>query len=213
MGHVNYKTLDFIASRELVRGLPKISRIRDDLCGPCQVGKQHRVAHKKSTSVASKAVLDLIHMDLMTSRTYSRYGRKYILVLVDDFTRFTWSVFLREKSDTFDAFREWSLRVTVDKDKNIGHIRSDHGGEFENSGLSDYLTKHGITHELSAPYTPQSNGVVERKNRTIQEMARVMLHEMNVPKGFWEEAVSTATYVINRVYVRPSTEHTPYELL
>lgn len=212
LGHVNYKTLDIINSKGLVRGLPKFGRIRDMVCGPCSVGKMHKAPHTKSTNIPSTHPLQLVHMDLMSSRTQSRYGRTYILVIVDDFSRFTWAIFLKNKSDTFDAFRIWSNKVENDKDCGIGHIRSDRGGEFKDTGIIDYCEKAGITHEFSAPRTPQSNGVVERKNRTIQEMARVMLHELHVPKNCWEEAVSTAVYTINRVYVRPMTNSTPYEL-
>ena len=71
---------------------------------------------------------------------------------------------------------------------------------------------HGIKHEFSAPITPQQNGVVERKNRVVQEMARVMLLSKQLPPKFWAEALNTAVYVINRVYLRPGTLQTPYEL-
>ena len=98
---------------------------------------------------------------------------------VDDFSRFTWIDFLREKSETFDIFKKLCKRLKNEKDVNIGkiiRIRSDHGKEFENGIFSDYCNKHDIAHEFSAPKTPQQNGVVERKNRTPQEMARVMIN-------------------------------------
>ena len=83
----------------------------------------------------------------------------------------------------------------------IKHIRSDNGTEFKNSGLDDYLDELGITHELSAPYTPQQNGIVERKNRTLAEMARTMLDEYKMPCRFWTEAIDIACHIINRVYL------------
>ena len=95
----------------------------------------------------------------------------------------------------------------------IKHIRSDNGTEFKNSGLDDYLDELGITHELSAPYTPQQNGVVERKNRTLVEMARTMLDEYKTPRHFWIEAIYTACHIINRVYLHKFFKKTAYELL
>src|SRR4051812_39401699 len=92
-------------------------------------------------------------------------------------------------------------------------IRSDHGGEFENHFFENYCDKHGIEHNFSAPRTPQQNGVVERKNRVLEELARTMLNESNLPKYFWADAISTACYVLNRIIIRPILNKTPYELL
>jgi len=95
---------------------------------------------------------------------------------------------------------------------NILKVRSDHGGEFENEPFETFCEKHGTVHEFSSPRTPQQNGVVERNNRTLQEMARTMIHENNLAKNFWAEAVNTACYVQNRIYIIPILEKTAYEL-
>ena len=95
----------------------------------------------------------------------------------------------------------------------IKHIRSDNGTEFKNSGLDDYLDELGITHELSAPYTPQQNGVVERKKRTLAKMARIMLDEYKTPRRFWIDAIDTACHIINRVYLHKFFKKTTNELL
>jgi len=84
-----------------------------------------------------------------------------------------------------------------------------HGGKFENEPFEDFCEKPRIVHD---PRTPQQNGVVERKNRTLQEMARTMIHENNLAKHFWTEAVNTSCYVQNRIYIRPILEKTAYEL-
>lgn len=142
-------------------------------------------------------------------------GKKYIFVVVDDFSRYTWVSFLREKSDTVSLFKALVLNVQHDKQSKIGcitRIRSNHGKEFENSEYSNFCNELGIRHKFSAPKIPQQNGAVERKNRVIQEMARVMLHAQKIPLRFWAEAVNTACYVINRVYLRPGTLQMPYEL-
>jgi transposase InsO family protein len=91
-------------------------------------------------------------------------------------------------------------------------IRSDHGREFENFKFEEFCLSYGIKLEFSSPITHQQNGVVERKNKVIQEMARVMIHSKNLAQHFWGEAVNTACHIINRVYLRPETNKTPYEI-
>ncbi|KAH9753250.1 Integrase catalytic domain-containing protein [Citrus sinensis] len=98
------------------------------------------------------------------------------------------------------------------KGYSITCIRSDHGGEFENHAFESFCNDFGIEHQFSSPRTPQLNGVVERKNRHIQKMARTMLNENSLSKYFWAEAVNTACYVLNRVLIRPNLNKTPYEL-
>ena len=154
-------------------------------------------------------------MDLMgLMQVESTGGRRYIFVCVDDFSRYTWVKFLKEKSDTFNVFEKLCLRLKNEKSINIEkivRIRSN-GKEFENTIFSNFCNKHGIAHEFSAPKTPQQNGVVERKNRTLQEMARVMLNSKKLSSRLWAETVNTACYTINRVYLRPGTIKTPYEI-
>jgi len=96
---------------------------------------------------------------------------------------------------------------------NIGAIRSDHGGEFPNEKFISFYSKLGIYHNFSAPRTPQHNGVVERKNTSLEELARTILNDSGLPKCFWADVVSTACYVMNKVLIRPILKKTPYELL
>ncbi|WJX25548.1 hypothetical protein P8452_14576 [Trifolium repens] len=105
-----------------------------------------------------------------------------------------------------------SLGGKREKGSNVVRIRSDHGREFENSKFDEFCAAEGIKHEYSSPITPQQNGIIERKNRTIQESARVMLHAKNIPYHFWAEAMNTACYVHNRVTLRKGTTSTLYEL-
>ena len=104
------------------------------------------------------------------------------------------------------------IRLQNEKSLKIDRIRSDHDKEFDNSYMESFCTRSGISQEFSAPSTPQQNGVVERKNKVIQEMARAMLHNKNVARNFWGEAINTACHTVNRVYFRPGTKKTPYEL-
>jgi len=105
-----------------------------------------------------------------------------------------------------------AFKSNLKKELKILKVRSDHGGEFENQPFEIFCEKHGIIHEFSSPRTPQQNGVVEKKNRSLQEMARTMIHENNLAKHFWAEAVNTACYVQNRIYIRPMVNKTTYEL-
>src|ERR1044071_5153459 len=139
-------------------------------------------------------------------------GSMYILVLVDDYSRFTWTIFIRSKSEVFSRFKE--LVPILEKSQNLPlkSICSDHGIEFENKEFLTFCREHGIEHNFSAPYTPQQNGVVERKNRTLEDMARTMLLSSNLSQGYWVEAVNTACYILKRAMLRPILEKTPYEL-
>ncbi|CAA7043509.1 unnamed protein product [Microthlaspi erraticum] len=127
-------------------------------------------------------------------------GKRYVFVLVDDYSRYTWVRFIRDKSDTMASFKIWALQVITEKGS-LKRIRSDHGGEFQNEVMTKFCNEQGIAHQFSAPRTPQMNGVVERKNRTLQEMARAMIHGGNIPVKFWAEAINTACYIINRVFI------------
>ncbi|KAK0573378.1 hypothetical protein LWI29_007216 [Acer saccharum] len=215
LGHMNFRDLRTLGKFNCVRGLPKLGKKANGICGPCQQGKQTKSMHKKGKYLTTKEPLELLHMDLMgPMQTESLGGKRYIFVCVDDFSRFTWTYFLREKSETFDKFKMLCTKLQNEMNSNIRsikRIRSDHGREFENATFETFCGL-GISHEFSAPRTPQQNGVVERKNRVLQEMARVMLLSNNVPRNLWAEAINTACYIGNRVFLRPGTRNTSYEL-
>ena len=139
-------------------------------------------------------------------------GNYYALVIVDDFSRYTWTLFLESKSDAFFAFKKLARGLQNTRNNSIGSIRSDHGGEFQNEKFSKFCEKTGILHNFSTPRNPQQNGVVERKNRSLEELARTMLSESSLPKYFWADVVNTSCYVMNRVQIRPILKKTPYEL-
>ncbi|XP_066165823.1 uncharacterized protein [Oryza sativa Japonica Group] len=158
--------------------------------------------------------LELLHMDLFRPIAYlSIGGNKYGLVIVDDFSRFTWVFFLHDKSETQAIFKKFARIVQNEFDLKIKIIRSDNGKEFKNTCIESFLDEEGIKHEFSAPYLPQQNGVTERKNRTLIEMARTMLDEYKTSDRFWAEAVNTACHAINRLYLHYHLKRTPYELL
>ncbi|GJR37562.1 retrovirus-related pol polyprotein from transposon TNT 1-94 [Tanacetum coccineum] len=135
----------------------------------------------------------------------------------DDYSRYTWTRFHKDKTDktkAFDQFEIFSKKIQNQLGCTIVSIRTDHGREFDNEvQFGEFCNANGITHNFSAPRTPQSNGVVERKNRTLQEMSRTMLNEQSLPQKFWCNAVDTSTYILNRILIRAILGKTPYELL
>lgn len=120
---------------------------------------------------------------------------------------------MKSKNEAFDKFEILTKKIQNQVGSSIVSIRTDHGREFDNEfQFGNFCDINGITHNFSAPRTPQSNGVVERKNRTLQEMSRTMLNEQNIPQKFWCNVVDTSTYILNRVLIRPFLNKTPYEL-
>ena len=174
--HANFKQVAKVSKLEVVEGLPKFGNVKKTICGACQMGKQTKASHHKVNVIATSRCLKLLHVDLMgPTRTESLGGKRYIMVIVDDFSRYTWVEFLREKSEACEKFEIICKKLQNEKGAPIVKIRSDHGKEFENARFESFCARNGIKREFSAPKTPQQNGVVERKNRVIQEMARVML--------------------------------------
>ncbi|CAJ2645568.1 unnamed protein product [Trifolium pratense] len=213
LGHANWRLISKLSKLDLVRGLPKIKYHSNTLCGSCQKGKITKSSFKPKNIVSTSRPLELLHIDLFGPvHTASINGKKYGLVIVDDYSRWTWVKFLRTKDEAYDEFSIFCKQIQNEKGYTILKVRSDHGGEFENEPFENFCEKYGILHEFSSPRTPQQNGVVERKNRTLQEMARTMMHETNVAKFLWAEAVNTACYVQNRIYIRSKLNKTAYEL-
>ena len=127
--------------------------------GPCQIGKRIMMSHKMVKHPSTTRVLELLHMDLIGPRQFESMGGKmYVFVCADDYSRFSWVSYLREKSNTFNVFKILFLKLVREKNKQLKKaikIRSDHGKEFENSLFIKFYNKHGINHEFSTPKTPQ----------------------------------------------------------
>jgi transposase InsO family protein len=135
-----------------------------------------------------------------------------VYVIVDDYSSFTWVIFLKTKEEVFEKFVTFCTCVENEKGLKINKIRSDHGREFENIKFNTFCSKMGYKQEFSALHTPQQNVIVERKNITLEELARTILHEYPLPKHLWAEAVNISCYVINRVSIRPILKKIPHEL-
>ena len=202
-----------IPKLEAVKGLPKFGKVKKTMCGACQMGKQTKASHQKVNVIATSRCLELLHVDLMgPTRTESLGGKRYIMVIVDDFSRYTWVEFLREKSEACEKMEVLCKRLQNEKGVSIVKIRSNHAKEFENVRFDSFCEKNGIKKEFSAPKTPQQNWVVERKNWVIQEMAKVMLINKKIPQKFWREVVNTSCHIGNRINFRAGTKKTTYEI-
>jgi transposase InsO family protein len=162
----------------------------------------------------SSRPLKLLHMDLFGPIAYiSIGGNKYGLVIVDDFSCFTWAFFLKDKSEAKGIVKKFLRRVQNEFELKVKNIRSDNESEFRNTLVEELLDEEGIKHELSTPYTPQQNGIVERKNRTLIEAAKTMLDEYKTPDSFWAEAINTACHAANCRYLHKYLNKTPYEII
>ncbi|GJW83277.1 retrovirus-related pol polyprotein from transposon TNT 1-94 [Tanacetum coccineum] len=208
------RLIQSLASKELVRNLPNL-KFDQHFCDACKIGMQAHASHKAKNIVSTTRCLELLHMDLFgPSVVWSYKGNRYTLVIVDDYSRYTWIIFLKDKTEAFDQFEILSKKIQNQLGCIIVSIRTDHGREFDNEvQFGEFCNANGITHNFSASRTPQSNGVVERKNRTLQEISRTMLNEQSLPQKFCCNTVDTSTYILNRILIRAILGKTPYELL
>ncbi|GJV94029.1 retrovirus-related pol polyprotein from transposon TNT 1-94 [Tanacetum coccineum] len=214
LSHLNFGAINHLARHGLIRGLPKLKFEKDHLCSTCAMGKSKKKPHKPKSEDTNQEKLYLLHMDPCgPMRVASVNGKKYILVIVDDYSQFTWVKCLRSKDEAPDFIIKFLKMIQVRLKVPVRRIRTDNGTEFFNQTLCEYYEKVGISHETSVACSPQQNGVVERRNRTLIEAARTMLIYAKALLFLWVEAVATACYTQNRSIIRHRHDKTPYELL
>ncbi|GJS46106.1 retrovirus-related pol polyprotein from transposon TNT 1-94 [Tanacetum coccineum] len=173
-----------------------------------------RSSFKTKAVPSSKGRLNLLHMDLCgPMRVASINGKKYILVIVDDYSRYTWTLFLRSKDETPEVLKDFLTMIQRNLQAQVITVRTDRGTEFLNKTLHAYFKEEGIEHQTSTPRTPEQNGVVERRNRTLVEAARTMLSASKLPLSFWAEAVATACYTQNRSIIISTHGKTAYHII
>ncbi|XP_071727005.1 uncharacterized protein [Rutidosis leptorrhynchoides] len=183
-------------------------------CLPCKKGKQTKKPHATKKHHYVNIPLKLLHMDLsgpVNCKTIT--GESYCLVVTDEYSHFSRVVMLKHKSDTFEHIKVLILKLESLYKLKVRKIRTDNGTEFKNNQMLLFCNENRIQQQFSPAYTLQSNGVAERKNRTLIETARTMLADAYLPIFFWGEAMSTACYVMNRVLVVKRYCNTFYELL
>nr|GFA26233.1 hypothetical protein [Tanacetum cinerariifolium] len=184
LSHLNFATINNLVKNNLVQGLPKMKFEKDHLCSACEQGKIHRKHHKSKTDFALNKPLYLLQMDLCgPMHVESINEKRYVLVVVDDYLRYTW------------------------------RVRTDNGTEFKNKTLAKFFDEVVVTQQFSAARTPQQNGIVERRNRTLVEATRTMLTFANLPLFLWAEAIATTCFTQNRSIIHKRFDKTPYELM
>nr|GFA78906.1 putative ribonuclease H-like domain-containing protein [Tanacetum cinerariifolium] len=185
LSHLNFGAINHLARQGLVRGLPKLKFEKDHLCSACAMGKSTGKTHKPKSEDINQEKLYLLHMDLCgPMRVESINGKKYILVIVDDYSRFTWVKFLKSKDETPDFIIKFLKMIQV-----------------------------RLKVPVRLAHSPQQNGVIERRNYTLIEAARTMLIYAQAPLFLWAEAVATTCFTQNRSIIRLRQGKTPHELL
>ncbi|GKB66110.1 putative ribonuclease H-like domain-containing protein [Tanacetum coccineum] len=186
LGHINFKTMNILVKRNLVRGLPSKLFENDQTCVACQKGKQHRASCKSKIVSSISQPLHMLHMDLFGPTFVKSLMKKmYCLVVINDYSGFSWVFFLATKDETSGILKSFITRVENLIDQRVKVIRCDNGTEFKNKEMNQFCERKGIKREFSVARTPQQNGA---------------------------EAVNTACYVQNRVLVTKPHNKTPYEL-
>lgn len=195
LGHMSEKGMNILCKRGLVG---RHTTCKIDLCEHCVFGKQKRVSFTRGIH-RTKGTLDYIHADLWgPSRVPSHGGRRYMLIIIDDYSRKVWAYFLRHKNEVFLNFKRWKSLVENQTRKKVKRLRTDNGLEFCEEDFNKFCEDEGIARHHTVVRTPQQNGVAERMNRTLIERVRCILSHSGLGKKFWAEAASTACYLVNR---------------
>ncbi|GJZ50521.1 retrovirus-related pol polyprotein from transposon TNT 1-94 [Tanacetum coccineum] len=185
LSHLNFDTINLLSKNDIVKGLPKLKFIKDQLCLSCEIGKAKRSSFKSLTVTRSKKRLNLLHVELCgPMRIETINGNKYILVIIDDYSRYTWMIFLRSKDETPELLKDFLKMIQHKLRAQIITVRTDRGTKSLNKTLHAYFKEEGIEHQTSTPRTPKQNGVVKRRNRTVAEAARTMLSASKLPLFF-----------------------------
>ncbi|GJS25272.1 putative ribonuclease H-like domain-containing protein [Tanacetum coccineum] len=195
LSHLNFGTINDLTKLDLVDGLPKFKYKKDHLCSACEIGKSKKASHPYKLIPSNYSKLELLHMDLCGPiRVASVY-------------------FLRSKYETPEIIKKFIAQAQLNYKAKVCKIRTDNGTEFKNATLKAHYQKLGIMQQFSIARTPQQNGIVERRNRTLVEVARIMLIFSRLPEFLWTEAVATACFTQNQSIINIRHNKTPYELL
>ena len=213
LGHCGAGRLVHAVRKGLIRGvnLPKRGRLQMLFCEGCAQAKQTRKAFKPIGEVRTTDILELVHSDVCGPISTASYGgAKYFVTFIDNYSRICSVYFMHTKDEVFSKFKEYEVEVTNQTDKRIKVLRTDNGGEYTSKQFEDYLKMKGIVHQKTVPRSPQQNGVTERLNRTINEIALAQIAHANVPHNLWAESVGAAVYIWNRMPMT-TTGVTPYQ--
>jgi len=191
-----------------------ISNINIENYSKCDVCVEAKFAKKSFKSITTRKteLLELVHSDLADFKnTMSKGGKKWYITFVDDFSRYTKVYLLKSENELREMFLKYKVEVENQLDQKIKRLRFDRGGEYDTNSMTVFCEKNGIVHETTARYTPQQNGVVERKNRTLKEMMNAMLISSTLPDNMWGQVVLTSCFILNRISYK-NLDQIPYEL-
>lgn len=206
LGHVNYDTIRRLVNMDL---LPKFHIDTNHKCETCVEAKLTKAPFQSIER--NTEPLELIHSDICDLKfLQTRGGKKYFITFIDDATRYCYVYLLRSKDEALEMFKNYKNEVENQLGRKIKIIRSDRGGEYE-APFAEFCSQHGIIHQTTAPYSPQQNGIAERKNRTLKEMMNAMLISSGAPRNLWGEALFSANYILNKL-LHKKLNKTPYEL-
>lgn len=171
-----HRRLAHFRINDIINTLPPV-----DINNKCKIYSKSKLRNKtyKNAENKSKTPFELVHMDLVGPITESLYGNKYILTILDDFTRYNWVYLLKNKSDTFSCFVNWYNLI-----KNIKNIRTDNGKEFISNRFKNFCDEKGIIHQTTVPYNPQQNGRAERLNGVLVTAASTILEDAKLSRRF-----------------------------
>ena len=210
LGHPNSVVLSHLVNSCFLGNKDQFSSHLSVDCSTCKLGKSKSLSFPSHGSHA-ESCFGLIHSDVWDITSVISHAKyKYFVTFIDDYNKYTLIYFLRSKSEVFSVFQKFVAYVETQFSSRIKVLRSDSGGEYMSHEFHDFLQNKGIVSQRSCPYTPQQNGVVERKNRHLLDVVRTLLLESFVPSSFWVEALSTTVYLINRLPSRVLDFASPY---
>nr|GEX55779.1 hypothetical protein [Tanacetum cinerariifolium] len=186
LSHLNFTTINNLVKNNLVQGLSKMKFKKDHLCSACEQRKIHQKHHNFKAAFASNKPLYLLHMDLCgPMRVESINGKRYVLVVVDDYSQYTWEFFLHSKDEASVVIISFIKKTQVNLQLQVQRVRTDNGTEFKNKTLAKLFDEVGIAQQFPPTRTPQQKSVMERRNHTLVEAARTMLTFANIPLFLW----------------------------
>ena len=205
LGHVSSGYIKKMQSLGLINNIDYLGLSKCQICATSKLTKKTCGLMSIETKL-----LELIQLDLGDLKQTMTIGdKKFYVTFIDDYSKFTRVYLLRNKDEAFDMFLSYKVEVENQLHRKIKRIRFDRGGEY--IPLNDYCEREGIIHEVTPPYSLESNGVVERKNMTLKEMMNFLLVSASAPDNLWDEAILFPCHLYNRIPYKKSSR-TPYEL-
>jgi transposase InsO family protein len=194
--HKKFGYMTHLAGLNLIS---KFALIKGSKCHVCMQSKQPRKPHK-AAEARNLAPLELIHSNLCEiNGELIKGGKRYFMTFIDDCTRFCYVYLLKSKDEALNYFKIYKTKVENQLEKKIKRLRFDREAEYFSNEFSEFCAEHGIVHERTPSYSPQSNGIAKRKNHTLTELVNAMLETAGQYKEWWGEAILTVCYVLNRV--------------